>query len=456
METRSLEYICAACQGELPVGSPQATATGVSTDSRRIDKGNLFFAIRGDRFDAHAFVPVAARQGAAAVVVERFDNDPGCPVILVENTRNALGRLAARYRSDFNLPVIAVGGSNGKTTTKDLIAAVLGQKFKTLSSEASFNNDIGVPSTLLKLDRQCEAAVLEAGTNHPGELAPLIKVIQPQWGVITTIGREHLEFFGDTTGVAEEEGWLAELLPATGKLFINGDNEWTPALARRAKATVVRVGMGEKNDWRASQIQFGPQGVTFEVTAPAAGFNGSYQLQLLGRHQALNALFAVAVGAELGLTPEQVRRGLAACKPPKMRMEVVQRNGITFLNDAYNANADSMRAALDTLREYPAAGRRIAILGTMAELGVHALAAHEEAGRCAARSGVAHLLAVGPMAGSTAAAARNEGLPSVIEAGDVSAAATALNSLAKPGDVVLLKASRTVGLEQILQSFVIS
>ncbi len=172
-------------------------------------------------------------------------------MLVVDDTRAALGKFAAAYRREFDLPVIAVGGSNGKTTTKELIASALRPSLATLWSEASFNNDIGVPLTLLRLEKSHRAAVLEAGTNHPGELAPLVKMIQPKYGVLTNIGREHLEFFGDVAGVVQEEGWLAELLPADGKLFVNGDNEWTDQIVRRTRAAVVRVGLGEKNDWRA-------------------------------------------------------------------------------------------------------------------------------------------------------------------------------------------------------------
>jgi UDP-N-acetylmuramoyl-tripeptide--D-alanyl-D-alanine ligase len=190
------------------------------------------------------------------------------------------------------LPIVAVGGSNGKTTVKELITSALRQRLATLWSEASFNNDIGVPLTLLRLEKSHQAAVLETGTNHPGELAPLVKMVQPKYGVITNIGREHLEFFGDVAGVAQEEGWLAELLPADGTLFINGDDEWTEQIAKRVRAKIVRVGLGEKNNWRARSIRLDKNGVTFRVDAPKAEFSGGYRINLLGRHQVTNALFA--------------------------------------------------------------------------------------------------------------------------------------------------------------------
>ena len=240
MDARSLSWIAAACGGEQLTGSPETPVCRVGSDSRQIQRGDLFFALPGERFDGHAFLREAAGKGAAAAVVARGQSPgslPNCAVIAVEDTRQALGRLAARYRRDFSLPVLAIAGSNGKTTTKELVASVLEQKCPTLRSEASFNNDIGVPLTLLGLETAHRAAVVEAGTNHPGELAPLLKMISPLLGVLTSIGREHLEFFGDLAGVAQEEGWLAELLPAGGMLLADGDCPWTGPIVDLERST---------------------------------------------------------------------------------------------------------------------------------------------------------------------------------------------------------------------------
>jgi UDP-N-acetylmuramoyl-tripeptide--D-alanyl-D-alanine ligase len=414
--------------------------------------GDLFFALPGGRFDGHAFVRQAAEKGAGAVVVERKRVPAGwsgCAMIAVEDTRKALGRLASTYREDFALPLVAVGGSNGKTTTKELVASVLRQKVATLWSEASFNNDIGVPLTLLRLDKSHEVAVLEAGTNHPGELAPLLKMIRPNYGVITCIGREHLEFFGDIAGVAREEGWLAELLPTDGKLFVNGDDEWTGKAVERTRAAVVRVGLVAGNDWHARGLRLDNQGVRFQVDGPKADLAGEYRIHLLGRHQVVNALFAIAIGMELGLSRAEVARGLAECRPPKMRLELWEHGGVRVLDDAYNANADSVVAALQTLRELPCKGRRVAVLGDMVELGAHSEAGHEEIGRRAAELGVGQLFAVGKMAPVMARAARGAGLNRVFELEDVETAAAAVKSFVKSGDVVLLKASRATRLERI-------
>lgn len=425
----------------------------VCTDSRRAQAGDLFFALAGERFDGHDYLAEVAAK-AAAVVVERgrAPADLGrCAVIAVEDTRRALGRLAARYRQDFALPIVAIGGSNGKTTTKELVASVLRQKQATLWSEASFNNDLGVPLSLLRLERTHQAAVLEAGTNHPGELEPLVRMIQPGYGVLTCIGREHLEFFGDLAGVVREEGWLAELLPANGKLLVNGDNEWTGELVRRSTASVVRVGLEAGNDWRAQGLRPDKQGITFRVEGPSPDFGGEYRINLLGRHQAVNALFAIALGAELGLNRAEIQRGLAECKPAKMRLQLWELNGVRVLDDAYNANADSMVAALETLRELPCRGRRVAVLGDMAELGAHSEAAHEEVGRRAAELGVGQLFAVGQMARVMARGARGAGLNRVLEFADVEAAGAAVKSFLKNGDVLLLKASRATRLERIAE-----
>ena len=332
------------------------------------------------------------------------------------------------------------------------MASVFRQKLATLWSEASFNNDIGVPLTLLRLEKSHQAAVLEAGTNHPGELAPLVKMIQPKYSVITNIGREHLEFFGDITGVAQEEGWLAELLPADGALFVNGDNEWTEQIAKRTRAKIVRVGLEKKNDWRAHSVRLDKNGVTFRMDAPKAEFNGEYRIHLLGRHQVVNALFGAAVSGELGLGRPAVRDGLAECKPPKMRLQFWEAGGIRVLDDAYNANADSTLAALETLCDLPLQGRRVAVLGDMAELGAHSEAAHAEIGRRAAELGIGQVFAVGKMAGVTAKAAREAGLTRVIEFVDVEAAVKAVKDFLKAGDVVLLKASRASRLERVAEA----
>jgi UDP-N-acetylmuramoyl-tripeptide--D-alanyl-D-alanine ligase len=458
VEELSLKFVAEACGGEIRRGETEILVRNVCTDSRHVKAGDLFFAIRGEKFDGHDFLNEVAAKKVAAVVVEKSkvqsprSKVADCAMIVVDDARIALGKLAAAYRKDFDLPIVCVGGSNGKTTVKELLASVLRRKFLTLASEASFNNDIGVPLTLLRLEKSHQVAVLEAGTNHPGELAPLVKMIRPKFGVLTNIGREHLEFFGDVAGVAQEEGWLAEPLPADGKLFVNGDNKWTGKIILRTKAKVVRVGLGEENDWRANKIRLDKSGVTFEVQSPKEEFSGEHRINLLGRHQVVNALFALAVGGELGLGRPELRDGLADCKPPKMRLQFWEANGIRVLDDAYNANADSTIAALETLCDLPLQGRRVAVLGDMEELGAHSESAHAEIGRCAAGLKIGQLFAVGKMSPVTAKAARAGGLTRVIEFSDVEAAVKAVKNFLKTGDVILLKASRASRLERIAET----
>jgi UDP-N-acetylmuramoyl-tripeptide--D-alanyl-D-alanine ligase len=261
-----------------------------------------------------------------------------------------------------------------------------------------------------------------------------------------------LEFFGDVKGVAQEEGWLAELLPVDGKLFLNGDTEFADTVAQRCRGSVVRIGFGPDSHWRINEVRVDEQGVSFSVTAPAPQWSGEYRVNILGRHQATNATLAIAVGAELGLSSEEIRHGLAACPPAKMRLQVMKVNGVRILNDAYNANADSTLAALQTLSEFPCSGRRIAVLGDMAELGEHTAAAHAEVGRRAAELGLNHLVTVGRVAAASAQAARDFGLRTVTECRDAAEAAAALKKIIREGDVILLKASRVSGLEHVGES----
>jgi len=445
MEARPLKYIAEAAGGSITYGDGGTFIHRVSTDSRSVEPEDLFLALKGDRFDGHDYIAQACKAGAAAVLVDRPVRAQ-CAVIEVEDTRAALGRLAARYRRDYHLPVIGVAGSNGKTTTKELLASILRRHLAAVWSEASFNNDIGVPLTLLRIENFHRAAVLELGTNHPGELAPLVEMAAPNLGIITAIGREHLEFFGDLEGVAREEGMLGELLPAGGKLFLYGDSQWSKPIAARSAASVCTVGWESGNDWRAEDVRMLPDGVVFNSVGPVPG---EFRLRLLGRHQVTNALLALAVASELGVPVETARAGLAGCRPPQRRLQLCEIGGVRVLDDAYNANADSVNAALEVLSGLPCEGRRIAVIGPMAELGGDTFAAHEEAGREAAAQGIDVLLAVGAEAGATVDAARAAGLENAVALADNSAAGEALRECAQPGDVVLLKGSRAARLEEV-------
>jgi UDP-N-acetylmuramoyl-tripeptide--D-alanyl-D-alanine ligase len=452
METRTLQYIAEACGGNLQSGKPGVLASGVCTDSRLAAPGCVFFALAGKNHDAHAYLNDVAQKGVAAVVAQPSKIPGGfvpCPVIAVEDTLEALGCLAARYRRDFDIPIVAIGGSNGKTTTKELLGAVLRQAGPALWTEGNFNNNIGVPLTLLRLERVHRAAAVEAGVNHPGELAPLLQMIAPRLGIITNIGREHLEFFGDLDGVAREEGVLAEKLGPEGILILNGDDPYAKILAQRTAARVVTTGLGSANDWRASDIRLSDDGARFRVSSPGATHDGEYAIRLLGRHQISNALLVLAAAAALGLDAGLIRRGLAECAPAKMRLQLHDFNGVRVLEDCYNANADSMAAALRALAEMPCAGRRVAVLGDMGELGAQSPQAHAETGALVAELAIDTLIAIGPKAAVIAETARARGLRGVAHTLDIDYAARSLAQTIRPGDLVLIKASRSMKLERL-------
>ena len=455
MEPRSIHFLAQSCGGQLSNCRRDAEFTAVSSDSRRIEKGILFWALAGDRFDGHDFVASAIEAGAVAAVVAQSkvaSLAKNLPLVIVEDTRVALGKFGTRYRQDFSPIAIGVAGSNGKTSVKDLIFSVLNEKMETICSEASFNNDIGVPQTLLRIESKHRAAVMELGTNHPGELAPLIGMVQPKIGVITSIGREHLEFFGDVAGVAKEEGTLAEMLPKNGLLVINGDSPEVKSIINRAKCRVVKVGAGEGNDWRVEALATNEEGTKFKLNAPDASWSGEWSVGLLGRHHAINAALAVVVGEELDAGRAEIQRGLSNCRPAKMRMQIEHANGVTILNDAYNANADSMCAALRTLAEFPSQGRRIAIVGDMAELGDTASAAHREVGSLAGELKLDHVIAIGRQSVWTADCARAAGAGNASAFLDFNMAVAAILHLVQPDDVILVKASRSSQLERVVDA----
>lgn len=454
MEPWRLVDLAAACGGEPSPAGEAVALRRVVTDSRAVTPGDLFVALRGERFDAHDFLGEAVNRGAAAVLVDRLWSPPPgsvAAVIRVEDTRRALGRLAAAYRARFDLPVVAIAGSNGKTTTKDLLATTLATTLPTLASPASYNNDVGIPLTLLELEPRHRAAVIEAGTNHPGELAPLLRLVAPRYGLLTSLGPEHLEFFDDLEGVIAEEGGLAEALPANGRLFVNGDAPGVERVMARSRAPVSRVGFGEPNDWRATAVAIADHGTTFEVRAPQPEWSGEYHLKLLGRHQVTNALLVMAAAAELGLDRRAVELGLRGCPARRQRLQLSDLAGVQLLDDTYNANADSMQAALNVLAELPCRGRRVAVLGDMAELGRHTEAAHRDVGRSVPTAGVQRLFAVGRHAGLLARAAREAGLAGAGAYEDIETTVDALVEYLQPGDLILVKASRSSRLERIVE-----
>ncbi len=451
METRPLRYFAEACEGEVRGADPCLAVARVCTDSRELQAGDLFVALVGERFDGHRFVGEAVARGAVAAVVARREADrfPGLPLVVVPEPRRALSRMAGQYRSEFRIPLIAVAGSNGKTTTKELLGALLSGCFETHRSRESFNNDIGVPVTLLGLDPRHVAAVVEVGTNHPGELAPLLRLARPRIGVLTHIGEEHLEYFGSLAGVVEEEGWVADLLPPDGLLVLPGDQPWSDAIIARTRARVIRTGTGPRSDWQIVSVETDADGTTFEVRCPRAELSGEYRINLFGQHQVSNAVLALAVAAEFGLGRDELRRGLAACSAAKWRMNRWEFEGVEVIEDCYNSNPDSMLAALESLRAFPCVGRRVAVVGAMAELGVHTVRAHERIGRRAAELGLDRLIGVGEAASLSVESAVDAGMKQAVAVDGVETAATFLRAYLRPGDCLLIKASRSARLERL-------
>lgn len=451
MENRTLHFFADASQGELVGVRPDTLVSRVCTDSRDVQPGDLFVALCGLNHNGHDHVPDAIRAGAVAAVVNRSEAGRfgNVPRLVVTGTRVALGRMATRYREGFRLPLVAVAGSNGKTTTKEMLGTILSGCFETLRSRESFNNDIGVPRTLLDLEARHLAGVVEVGTNHPGELAPLLRMVQPRIGVLTHIGEEHLEHFGSLAGVLEEEGWIGEFLPPDGVLVLPGDAAWSDAVVARTRARIVRVGAGPRADWRVLGTETDAEGTTFGVRGPRSGLSGEYRISLLGRHQVMNAVLALAVAAEFGLNRDEMQRGLAACRPPRWRMNRWRFEGVEVIEDCYNANLDSMLAALEALRGYPCPGRRVAVVGGMAELGSHTARAHAAVGRRAVDLGIDRLIGVGDAAAITVEAAAESGMENAVSVDSLETAAAALRAFLRPGDCLLVKGSRSARLERL-------
>ena len=446
MNSWPIKFLVDSCPGHSSGLDNSDEFKRVCTDTRKIQPGDLFFALKGKNFNGNSFAAKAVEMGAVAVVVD--EPVQGLPFLLVEDARKAYGQLATAHRNKFDLTVFAVVGSNGKTSTKEMLASIIKEKFRTVYSEASFNNDVGLPATMLRIGSSDHAAIFELGTNHPGELGPLINMSSPSYGLMTGIGREHLEFFEDLDGVVKEEGMIGELLPNSGKLFLYGDGSWVNSIIKRSAPPCATVGFGSQNLWRVGEVRLIEGMTRFILSSPVAGLSGEYITPLLGKHQATNAAIAIAAGAEMGLTREMIEKGLLECPQPKQRMQMIDRKGVIWINDAYNANADSVAAAFDTLNDIQVKGKKYAVLGDMAELGKYAEIAHREAGEQAAKV-VSGLIVIGNWADIVSESARQHGVKFVEIVASLEAAAQTLCSWLQPGDAVLLKASRASHFERL-------
>jgi len=451
VKTLFLDEIRARIGARAEAGPAPVRVSAVSTDSRRIEEGSLFFAIPGQRFDGHDFVAAAFDRGAAGAVVEREPdisaNDYQSRILVVDDTVRALGRLARSYRQELSCPVIAVTGSNGKTTTKEMIFHILSKHYHGTRAAGSFNNHIGVPITLLGAEVSDEFLVAEVASNHPGELDSLADIIQPNIAVITMIGESHLEGFGDLDHVAVEKASLAGHVRSGGAIIINGDYDRLARLIDHRQAAVVSFGTCDDNDLRITDIAIANQGIRFVVNA-----RFEFSLPVPGRHNAINSLAAIAVARRLGLGMDQIAEDFRDFSLPPMRLQTERIGTFRLLNDAYNANPASMYAAIQTLEDITAGGRTVFFCGDMLELGADSDDYHYRLGRRIAECGIDVLAAVGPRSRRTADGAISAGLdPRSVRCYDrVGQVRSDLGRIVQPGDTILLKGSRAMEMDTLV------
>ncbi len=453
MNPLTLSQIAQFAGASLSCGDGTVVINKVSTDSRTIKPGELFVALRGENFEGHHFIEAGAKAGATGALVDLnwAGNVPNNFALLrATDTLQAYQTLAANYRRSLALKVLAITGSNGKTSTKDFAASVLARRFRVTKTEGNFNNHVGLPRTILEATSEDEVAVWEIGMNHPGEIAALSKIAAPDAAIITNIGVAHIEFMGSREAIAAEKGALAEAIETEGTVILNADDPFSEGIAARTRAKVVSAGT-TGGAVRAIEIRQSADGSEFTVVEGAHRCRA--QLPVAGTHMVQNALLAVAAGRAFGLSIEECAAGLAAAPLTKARLQIKEIGGVQFLDDSYNANPDSMKAALRTLVELDAEGKRIAVLGEMRELGAESERGHREIGETAATLGVDQLITIGDAAELIAEGARTAGLDKVSSARSTSDAAKLLGEMAEPGDLVLIKGSRAARTEEVIEQF---
>ncbi|MGH2740692.1 MAG: UDP-N-acetylmuramoyl-tripeptide--D-alanyl-D-alanine ligase [Actinomycetota bacterium] len=448
---RPLTWIAAACAGRLE--GRDTVITGVTVDSRRVTAGDLFVALSGERTDGHDHVEDALSRGAVGALVERQTNASG-PQVVVESTRDGLLLLAGAERADRDVAVVGITGSSGKTSTKDLAASVLGSVHRVHASPESYNTEVGVPLTLLQAPEDTDVIVCEMGSRGPGQITELARVARPTVGVVTNVGTSHLEYFGSREAVADAKAELVEALPREGTAVLNADDAVVRTFAERTKAEILRYGFVQDAEVRGEELSLDSMGrASFRVRVGGDGFH--LRLSVPGEHMAQNALAAAASGIALGVPPGECAEALANARVSRWRMEIAETSdGVRVVNDAYNANPSSMAAALRTTRWMAEPGRLIAVLGEMAELGPVAEEEHERIGELAARLRIDRLVVVGAWGRRIGVSATREGFEPdrVTMCASVAEAEEAVRELVRPGDVVLVKASRAVGLERVAAS----
>lgn len=461
MHPVSLHSLATAIRGQLVGGQHgEATIARVEIDSRRVRSGDVFWALHGEHHDGHEFL-AEARHHKASTAIVRHDrlaqaqaawktgsgHDLIQPFVVVEDTLTALADFARWYRSQQEGLVIGVTGSFGKTTTREMIHAVLSAAYPGVRSLKNFNNHIGLPLSLLELDQSHEFAVLELGASAVGEIAMLAEIARPEVGVITGIGLAHVEGFGSPEQIVLGKGELLEALPATGFAILPGDDPLTRGMADRSSCPVLFVGESEHNHVRASNVRVANQRLTFEVD------HVEYEVPVTGRHFLRAALTALAIAREIGLSPTQIASGFANFQSVQGRCQVHQIGSWTVIDDTYNANPASMHAACETLRDWQGANKRLLITGDMLELGTHAVQAHMELGQAAAETRVDGLLVFGEQAEHVIRGALAGGLrPSRLAQCDhFEILLTVLDCVLEPGDVLLVKGSRGMRMERVIE-----
>jgi UDP-N-acetylmuramoyl-tripeptide--D-alanyl-D-alanine ligase len=451
MESLGIEEIVHAC-GAIPFNcSNIELINGINTDSRKLKQGDMFIALKGEKFDGHEYAEAAIKDGAT-VVLSQIKLISNIPYLLVDDTLKALHKLAKYYKSKFDIPFVAITGSSGKTTTKDMIASVLSEKYNVLKTEGNFNNAIGLPLTLFRLEKKHEICVLEMGMSSLGEIEVLADIVRPNVGVITNVGTAHIEKLQTRENILKAKIEMFTYFDSDNTAIINGDNDMLQALDNK-NYKIVRYGLENKNQCRAENIiEKGEAGIDFDVVYQ--GMCEAYQVPMPGVHNVYNALSAICVAKMYGLNKVEINAGLGKFKPSKMRMEIFQ--GILntkVINDVYNANPDSMRAAINVLASMDATGRRVCILGDMFELGEHAEVEHRKIGRFAVEKGIDLVLAVGKMSGEIIKGASMSGNNQQMYCFDNNEAVIKnLKAILKQQDIILIKGSRGMNMENIVES----
>lgn len=445
-----ISEILSATGGRLLCGNADTVVTSFSTDSREIKNGTMFVPIRGERTDGHVYLEAVLENGAAAAFTELELPPVEKPLVLVEDSREALQKAAAHYRGGFSIPVVGITGSAGKTTAKEMVALALTSRLKTLKTAGNQNSQVGVPITVCGLRKEHQAAVVEMGVSLPGEMARIAAVVKPNYALMTNIGISHIEFLGSRENILEEKLHIADYIPPEGVLFVNGDDDLLSGLkARSNDYKVITFGVSRDCDWRASQLRQADNGIFF--TCEYRGGSIQAFVPAAGVHNVRNALAAFAIAHTLGVELESAVRAVGAYKPPAMRQQIVKAGEVTVIDDSYNASPDSMKGAIDILVSLKSEGRKIAAIGDMLELGERSPTEHLEIGKYAAGKKVDILVCVGEQAKQYMAGYAGE---KCVCLPDAQAALDYLTPILQPGDTLLVKGSRSMKMDEIVSGLV--